>query len=104
MSVLLVRVAFGGAVRGEDDLMRAQRMGQAGERHLLPGVEGVEERLELCLVGMVRDVAGIEHLHGQLAPLALVQAAELRRMEFVVEQAALAPDEMDVEVIRLEAA
>ncbi len=38
-------------VRRGDDAMRRERIGEAGERHVLPGLERVEERLELRLVG-----------------------------------------------------
>ena len=69
----------------------------------LAGVERVEERLELRLVRMIADVAAIEHLHRQLAPCVPVQAGELLRVKLVVEHAALAADEVGVEVVRLQA-
>ena len=69
----------------------------------LPGVERVEERLELRLVRMIGDVAAVEHLHRQLAPGVAVQAVELLRVELVVEQAAFAADEVRVEVVGLQA-
>ena len=43
----------------------------------LPGVERVEERLELRLVGWSADVAAVEHLHAHLAPRVLVEAGEV---------------------------
>ena len=90
-------------VRRENDFVRLHRIIETRERHFLVLVERVEEGLELRRVGMVRHVAGIEHLHGEIAPRVLVQAAELLRMEFVVEQAAVAADEVRVEIVRLKA-
>src|SRR5262245_22165669 len=76
MSWALVRVTVRGIVRGEDHFVRAQGVGEAGQRHLLSQSERTEERFELRLVGVVRDIAGVEKLHGKLAPFGLVQAAE----------------------------
>lgn len=51
---------------------------------------------------MVTHIAGIEHLHGELAPRVLV-GVELHGVELVVQEAALAAAQMGVEVIGLEA-
>src|SRR6266850_7118088 len=102
ISMFFVRVAVGGTVGGEDDLVRPQGVGQAGQRHFLAGTERGEEGLELRLIRMIGDIAGVEQLHGQITPLRLVQRAELRRMKLVVEQAAFAADEVDVEIVRLQ--
>jgi len=94
---------FSGAVGGEDDFVGAQGVGEAGEGHFFSGVQGVEEGLELGLVWVIGNVAGVEHLHGEFAPLRFVEAAELGGMEFIVEEAAFAADEVDVEIVRLKA-
>lgn len=51
---------------------------------------------------MVAHVAGVEHLHGELAPGVLV-GVELHGVELVVEDAALAAAQMRVEVVGLQA-
>ncbi len=48
--------------------MRPHRVGEAREGHFFSGVHRIEERLELSRVRMIRDIAGIEHLHGEGAP------------------------------------
>ncbi len=52
---------------------------------------------------MVRHVARVYQRRAQLAPDVLVQAAELRGVKLVVQNAALAADEVRVEVVRLQA-
>jgi hypothetical protein len=91
----------GGFVSGEDHLVRAHRVLQARQRHFHSGVDGFEEGVELGLVGVIRDVAGIEHLHGEGAPGVFVRF-QLHRMKFVVQQTAFAADEVGMEIIRLE--
>ena len=86
-----------------NDAVRREAILEARERHVLPGVERVEERLELGLVRMIGDVAAVEHLHRQLAPGVAVEAVELLRVEAVVEQAAFAADQVGVEVVGLQA-
>jgi hypothetical protein len=54
------------------------------------------------VVGMIAHVAGVEHLHGELAPGGLV-GVQLHGVELVVEQAALAAAEVGVEVVGLQA-
>ena len=83
--------------------MAGKGVGEAGEGHIFPRIERVEERLELRLIRMVAHVAAIEHLHGKLGPRCFVQPAELHGVELVIEDAALAADEVSVEVIGLEA-
>ena len=58
--------------------------------------------MELGLVGVIADVAGVEHGHGKLAPFAFV-GLEFAGVELVVEKAALTADEVGVEVVGLEA-
>lgn len=81
--------------------MRAGGVGEAGEGHFFAGGQRGEERFELRGVGMIRNVPRIQHLHGEFAPLVFVRL-EFLRVEFVVEQAAFAADEVGVEIIRLE--
>ena len=50
-------VPFGGTVRSENNLMRFEGIRQAGERHLMAGVEGCKKGLELSLVGVVGHVS-----------------------------------------------
>ena len=52
-----MRVALGGTVGGKDHFVSAHRMGQACQRHIMPGIEGVEESLKLRLVRMIGDIA-----------------------------------------------
>ena len=92
----------GTLVGGKDHVEGLCGLGEARQRHLDAGIEGVEEGLELGLVGMVADVAGIEELHGERAP-GMPVGMELLRMEAVVEEASLAPHQMRVEVVGLEA-
>ena len=93
---------FGAAVGGEDDFEGFEGLREAGPLHVAVFVEGVEELLELGLVGVVADVAAIEHLHGEVTPGGFV-CLEFVGVEFVVEEAALAADEVGVEVVGLEA-
>ena len=79
------------------------RVGETGQRHFFTGCQRVEESLELCLIRMIADVAAIEHLHRELRPRVLVEAAKLLAVEFVIENGALAADQVRVEVVRLEA-
>ena len=51
---------------------------------------------------MIRNVAGIEKLHGERAP-GMLACVEFHRVKLVVEQADFAADEVCVEVVRLEA-
>lgn len=81
--------------------MSAGGVGEAGERHFFASSERGEEGFELRGVGMIRHVAGIQHLHREFAPLMFVRL-EFLRVEFVVEQAAFAADEVRVEIIGLE--
>ena len=66
----------GGFVRGEDDFVSLDCVIQARQWHLFAFLERIKERLELCRVGVVRHVPGIEHLHRKIAPRVFVQAAE----------------------------
>ena len=50
---------------------------------------------------MIAHVAGIEHLQVELAPAAFV-GLDFCGVKFVIQQAALAADEMGVKVVRLE--
>ena len=72
------------------------------ERHVLALVERIKEGLELGLVRVIADVAGIQHLHREAAPLGLV-GLQLGGVELVIEDAAMAAHEVGVEVIGLEA-
>ena len=65
---------LGRTVGGEHRLVAYDRIGKAGERHVPAAVQSVEEGFKLGLIRVVRDVAGIEHLHGQAAPGGLVGA------------------------------
>src|SRR5438552_9231720 len=76
MPVPFVRVALGRTVCREDHFVGAQGVSQAGERHFMPCIQRGEERFKLRLIRMIRKFARIEHLHGKLAPFALVQPAE----------------------------
>ena len=93
---------FCASVGGEDDFEGFEGLREAGPLHVAVFVEGVEELLELGLVGVVADVAAIEHLHGEVTPGGFV-GLEFVGVEFVVEEAALAADEVGVEVVGLEA-
>ena len=93
---------FGAAVGGEDDFERFEGFREAGPLHVAVFVEGVEEFLELGLVGVIADIAAVEHLHGEVTPGRFV-GLEFVGVEFVVEEAALAADEVGVEVVGLEA-
>src|SRR5258706_7055931 len=84
----------GGFVRRGDDAVSGEAVGEARERHVLAGVEGVEERLELRLVRVIAHVAAIEHFHRELAPRVPVETGEFLRMKFVVEDRAFAADEV----------
>src|SRR3954471_20674161 len=83
--------------------MRGKRIRETRERHLFAALQGIEERLELGLVRMIADVAAVEHFHRQIAPRMAVQPRQLLRVEFVVENAPLASDEMRVKVVWLQA-
>src|SRR5687768_17878968 len=101
MSVPFVGVAFGRILGCKDYLVSAQGVGQTGQRHLLSSAQGTEEGFELRLVRMVRDISRIEQLHRKLAPPPLIQAPKLGGIEFIVEQASFASNQMDMEVVRL---
>src|SRR3954468_13423293 len=88
-------------VRRSHHPMRDERIVKAGERHIAPGIERIEKCLELRLIRMVADVAAIEHLHRQLAPLIPIQPGERLRMKLVDENAPFAADQMCVKVVRL---
>ena len=94
-----VRCAFVGS---EDDFKGAEGFAEVCKRHVLACVEGIEEGLELRLVGVIGHVAGIQHLHGKLSPTGFVRV-EFVGMQLVIQKASLATDQMGVEVIRLEA-
>ncbi len=76
-------------------------VGETGERHVFARVGGVEEGLELRGVRMIRDVAGIEHLHREIAPGVLVRL-QFHRVKLVVEQTAFAAAQVRVEIVRLQ--
>src|SRR4051812_14465164 len=58
------RAIFGGrSVGGSDDAMGGEGLLHGSERHFLALLQRVEKRLELRLVGVIADVAAIEHLH-----------------------------------------
>src|SRR4051812_45049881 len=82
--------------------MRGERVGEAGERHVAPGIERVEKRLKLRQVRMIADVAAVEELHRQIAPRIPVQSRQLLRMELVVQQAAFAAHQMRMKVVGLQ--
>lgn len=78
----------GGFVCCEHDLMRDHRIFQSGKWHVDALFQGLKETAELCEVGMVSNISGIQHLHGQRAPCSFVRT-EFHRMEFIIEQASL---------------
>ena len=51
---------------------------------------------------MIADIARVKHLHREFTPVALIRFQFLR-VKLVVEDASLTPNQMRVEVIRLEA-
>ena len=102
MPMPFVSVTIRGTVGGEDDFVRPERMGQAGQGHFLAQAQRVEERLELGVIRMIGNVPGIQEFHGQFAPFPLVEAAQPGRMKFLVEQTAFAANEVDVKIIRLQ--
>ena len=57
MRMPLVRVALGGAVRRENDFVSAHGLGEIGERHFVPGIQGGKECLKLCLIRVIRNIA-----------------------------------------------
>lgn len=93
---------FGALVGGEDDFEGAQGFGEAGERHVFAFVQGVKEGLELGLVRVVADIAGVQHVHGEVAPALFVGLQDVG-VQLVVQQAALAAHEVGVEVVGLQA-
>src|SRR5687768_7452432 len=70
--VFAVRMTVRGGVGRKNNFVRSQGVAEAGERHFFVHVQRVEEGLELHLIGMIRHVAGIQQLHGKLAPARLV--------------------------------
>src|SRR4051812_19560654 len=81
----LDRPAFGGGLVGRcHHAMRCERIVEAGEPHLGAALQRVEECLELRLVWMIADVAAVEQLHRQFAPVLTVESGELLRMKLVI--------------------
>lgn len=81
--------------------MTSRGIGEARERHFFSFVERIEERIELSLIRMIRDISRIEQLHRQIAPGMLVRF-QFHRVKLVIEQAAFAAYEMSMEIIRLQ--
>src|SRR5262245_31753952 len=98
MRAMLALVEGGGATGGEDHVVGGEGVGEAGQGHVASLVQGMKEGLELGLVRVIGDVAGIERLEREGAPLVPVKAAEAGGIETVVEQAAFAPDQVNAEV------
>src|SRR5580704_14631079 len=88
-------------IGSEYDLVGAQRVPQTGQGHVLTSSERTEEGLELVQIGMIGDIARIEHFHGKLAPAMSVALSEMVGMEFIVKQAAFAADKVGVEIVGL---
>ena len=93
---------FGAAVRREHDFEGFEGLAEAGPLHFFAFIQRVEELLELGLIRVIADIAAIEHFHGEIAPCGFV-GLEFIGVEFIVEQAAFAADEVGVEVVGLEA-
>src|SRR5438270_2787916 len=87
-----VGMAFGGIVSSKNNFVSAQAVGQAGQGHFVAGIQSGEEGLELRLIWMIGDIAGIEHFEGKFAPFGFVQPAQGCRVKLVVEQAAFTAD------------
>src|SRR6266496_1433863 len=94
-------VTLGRVVGRKNDFVGAQRVRQARQRHLLPEIQGAEERFKLRLIRMIGDIARVEQLQGQLAPFAFVQSTQLRGIKLVVQQTAFTPDQVNVEIVWL---
>lgn len=93
----------GGFVGSEDDLVAAERVLEAGERHVLALLQRFEERLELRLIRVVSHIAAIDWVDAQFAPLRFVERGDFVRVELAIEEAAFAAHKVGVEVVGLEA-
>src|SRR5437660_1100468 len=89
--------AFRRSVRRKYDFVTPCRLGKTCQRHFSPFVQRVEKGFELRLIGVVRRIARVQHLHCQGAP-GMPVGAQLHRAKLVTKEAPLAADQLRMKV------